>query len=269
MNDNTTFQRFCEIANVSDLKKIEVALYFMWFNYFTTGENNINISTINNYFSEAHLAMFPISRLKDEFRKSSKVSKSSENNSYKLSRKIIDELSSKFGHRLKAIDVEVIERADLSKTPYLNIEDVVQAKRMSELYVIIYCFENSVRKYIEFSLKKLYGENWWDTVKSKDLENKYTSRKEKEARAKWIGNRGSGSPLFYLDWSDLVKIIRKEEAVFSTTVNDIKFLELRMEELERTRNIIAHNGMVPSDDDFDRLVLYFKDWCKQVTPIVN
>lgn len=108
------------------------------------------------------------------------------------------------------------------------------------------------------------GADWWNTIKSTDLERKYLDRKSKEEKQKWISPRGVNSPLFYLDWSDLVKIIRKEESRFTPYLNDIKFVEMRFEELERTRNIIAHNGILPSDDDFDRLILYFKDWCKQL-----
>jgi hypothetical protein len=35
-------------------------------------------------------------------------------------------------------------------------------------------------------------------------------------------------------------------------------------ELERFRNIVAHNGALPSDDDFQHVELSFKQWCKQV-----
>ena len=71
-------------------------------------------------------------------------------------------------------------------------------------------------------------------------------------------------PLFYLDWSDLLKIIRKYENLFTPFIADLKFIELRFEELERVRNIIAHNGIIPDKNDINRLILYFQDWCKQL-----
>ena len=48
---------------------------------------------------------------------------------------------------------------------------------------------------------------------------------------------------------------------------EIKFVELRFEELERVRNITAHNGFLPNSEDFQRVILSFKDWCRQTTNI--
>jgi hypothetical protein len=136
---------------------------------------------------------------------------------------------------------------------------------MAGLYIILHCLENSVRKFIIDILEKKIGSNWWDKAKNAELEKKIKERKEKEAKNKWLSPRGSLSPLYYLDWGDLVKIIRKFETDFKSFFDEMKFVELRLEELEKVRNIIAHNGVLPSNDDFDRVVLHFKDWCKQVT----
>jgi hypothetical protein len=97
------------------------------------------------------------------------------------------------------------------------------------------------------------------------LEKKVKERKEKETKNKWLSPRGKSSPLFYIDWGDLVKIIRKFENDFKPFIDEMKFVELRLDELEKVRNIIAHNGVLPSSDDFDRVILHFKDWCRQVT----
>ena len=83
-------------------------------------------------------------------------------------------------------------------------------------------------------------------------------------KKKWLSPRGSISPLYYLDWGDLVKIIRKNEAIFNTYFPSIKFVELKLEELENIRNIVAHNGVLPDDSEFERVKLYFNDWCKQL-----
>lgn len=149
-------------------------------------------------------------------------------------------------------------------TPFLNYDDWQNASKMAQVYVILHSFENSVRKFIELNLQNEIGANWWDSVKNDELNKKYLDRKNKEQKHKWISQRGNISPLYYLDWSDLVKIIRKKEDIFCKYVNNIKFIELRIEELELTRNIIAHNGIMPSQDDIDRIMLYFKDWCKQL-----
>ena len=59
------------------------------------------------------------------------------------------------------------------------------------------------------------------------------------------------------------KGIRKYESDFLPYIKDIKFIELRFEELERIRNITAHSGFLPNAEDFQRVTLSFKDWCRQ------
>lgn len=150
-------------------------------------------------------------------------------------------------------------------SPFLSKEDVDLAVEMSKLYTLIHCYENSTRKFINHVLTKEIGQNWWEKVASPDMKNRVEQKKNKEIAQKWLSSRGSdNNPLFYLDWSDLLKIFRKKEEIFTPFINDIKFVELRLEELERTRHIIAHNGILPSQDDYDRIELYYKDWVKQI-----
>lgn len=134
---------------------------------------------------------------------------------------------------------------------------------MAELYLIIFCFENSARHFILKIFSSNFGEDWWNIIKNTDFKKKVEERMSREQKLKWICQRGT-SPLFYLDWSDLLKIIRKYENLFTPFIADLKFIELRFEELERVRNIIAHNGIIPDKNDINRLILYFQDWCKQL-----
>ena len=96
------------------------------------------------------------------------------------------------------------------------------------------------------------------------MKNLVKGRKEKEKKERWLSPRGETSPLYYLEWGDLVKLIRKEQNLFLPRVSSLRFVENRFEELESLRNIVAHNGVLPSDDDFQRVVLSFRDWCKQL-----
>ena len=59
----------------------------------------------------------------------------------------------------------------------------------------------------------------------------------------------------------------RNRLVLTVFAKDIKFVELRFEELERVRNITAHNGFLPNSEDFQRVILSFKDWCRQTTNI--
>ncbi len=262
MNDN--FEKLCSVIDISSLSKIDTAVSFLWFHERILGNSEAEIGTVNAYFTKAHLPQFPHTRLKENFTRDARVTKGSDKSKYKLKRPALEALDQKYLSRFQAEEITIHERANLSETPFLDVSDISDAHKMAELYIITYCYENSVRRFIESVLTKEIGANWWDSVKNSALEEKYTSRKAKETKGKWVSSRGAGSPLFYIDWTDLVKIIKKEEARFIPYINDISFVQMRFEELERVRNVIAHNGVLVSNDEFDRVILYFKDWCKQL-----
>lgn len=156
-----------------------------------------------------------------------------------------------------------LRTTEIFKTPYLNDEDIANAYKMSEMYVVIHCYENSVRRFIEDKLKEEFGSNWWEKVANTEPKKCVNERKEKETKNKWISPRGI-SPLYYLQWGDLAKIIRSNEQLFLPYIGSTKFVESRFEDLEKLRNIVAHNGIVSSEDDFQRAIIAFRDWCRQI-----
>lgn len=257
------FQDFCTKAKITNISKFNAAICFVWFHQRLMDKEEIDISTLNSYFVKAHLPAYNNTRLKDALTGSKSITRGVKQGTFKLNRKALDALNEKFSSFLEKPPITIHEKAKLSETPFLEAVDISNAHTMGQLYIIVHCYENSVRKFIEKVLSENIGLTWWDTVSNKDLSDKYNSRAGKEKKEKWVSSRGA-SPLYYLDWSDLVKIIRKEEKYFMPFVNDIKWVELRFEELERIRNIVAHNGVIPDSDEFDRIVLYFKDWCKQI-----
>jgi hypothetical protein len=157
--------------------------------------------------------------------------------------------------------------AQVNNTPFLTDEDILNAGKMAELYLILHCYENSVRRFIHTIMSSELGDGWWEVVATDAMKNTVKSRMEKEEKQKWLSARGSTSPLYYLEWGDLVKLIRKKESAFLPHIGSLKFIENRFEELEALRNIVAHNGVLPSKDDFDRVILSFRDWCRQINNI--
>jgi len=259
------FNEFCNVAKVSELpQKFDVVLSFIWFHQYKTKQHDISIKQINQYFIDAHLSAYNPTYLRRDLNKSSKIAKGTQKETYQLNRKVLNELNEKYLPLLET-EISLTERANIKITPFLKPTDIEEARKMAELYIILHCLENSVRNFIEDILTKKIGVSWWDKAKNAELEKKLKERKERETKNKWLSPRGKTSPLFYIDWGDLVKIIRKFENDFKPFIDEMKFVELRLDELEKIRNIIAHNGVIPSADDFDRVVLHFKDWCKQVT----
>lgn len=151
---------------------------------------------------------------------------------------------------------------EIKDTPCLEPKDIAAARRMTNLYAILHCYENSVRRLIEATLEKERQPDWWESVASKSMKEMVSQRKEKKER--WLSPHGDKSPLYYVEWGDLVKIIRKRAGAFLPRIGELRFIESRFEDLESLRNIVAHNGTLPSEDDFNRVMLSFRDWKRQI-----
>lgn len=183
----------------------------------------------------------------------------------------IDEIN--FKNDLRAMQTALLgirsnlDVAQVDQTPFLSYDDISNARKMSELYIILHCYENSVRCLIDKVLTDVYGTNWWEKVANNDMKTSVESRKNTEKTKRWLSPRGQTSPLYYLEWGDLVKLIRKEENHFLSFIGSLKFVENRFEELESLRHIVAHNGRLPSDEDFHRVRIWFGDWCRQLSPV--
>ena len=153
---------------------------------------------------------------------------------------------------------------ELSATPFLDDEDVEAAHTMADLYAILHCYENSVRRLVDTVLQKGLGTEWWHDVASGSMQRAVRERIAREEKEKWLSPRGGRSPLYYLDWGDLEKIMRKKEELFVQHIGSLRFIESRFGDLESLRNIVAHNGTLPSVDDFNRALISFRDWRKQM-----
>jgi len=254
---------FCGRISIENLSKVEQAIAFIWFYSRSNDVPEVDINQICNAFDAASLPLPNKSRLLDNLRSVRGVHKGKKEKSFILTRDKLKIFDDKFGDMFNQTIVSVADIAGIDQTPLLNLDEIESARRMAELYVIIHCYENSARKLIQSTLESKLGENWWDIAANQTLKNNANQLKQKEQKHKWITPRGS-SMLFYVDWGDLVSLIRKYETDFVPVIGDLKFIELRMEELERYRNIIAHNGTLESKDDYDQIILSFRQWCKQV-----
>jgi hypothetical protein len=137
-----------------------------------------------------------------------------------------------------------------------------EAAEMANIYPIIYTFENSVRNVISLVLYQKYGENWWETKVSAKIQDKVKDRKLKESDNPWHGKRGA-APIFYTDIGHLLSIIKNNWSDFESLFPNQSWIESRINEIEISRNIVAHNNPL-AKRDIQRLSLYFEDWEKQV-----
>jgi Swt1-like HEPN len=134
---------------------------------------------------------------------------------------------------------------------------------MADVYLSLFCLENSARRHIEKTLSQALGNDWWDVAASFSMKRKEQDRRNNEAQNKWIPSRSSAGPLYSLDWPDLVTLMRKYEELFKGSIPDINFLH-RFSDLGNLRNVIAHNGIIDDPMQFKRIELALHDWAKQI-----
>lgn len=259
-------ESFCLSVKIDSVKRnVDQAALLIYYHCKVTGETEVTMQQIMNLFESARLAEPNWARLKRDFKTARSINKGKSPNSFRVSRSFEKQFDEKYASLFDVpAEVTVEERVDLSKAPLLTTDDVEGARKMAKLYVITHCYENSVRKVILKVLTAKLGMNWWDQAGSTSMKQKVRDRRAKEQTSKWMTARGQ-SELYYIDWGDLLYLIRKYEADFKPLIPDYKFVELRFEELERFRNVVAHHGVLQSDDEIDHIVLSFKQWCKQLS----
>jgi hypothetical protein len=142
------------------------------------------------------------------------------------------------------------------------VELRAQALRMTRLYALFYCFENSVRQLIRERLEERYGTDWWEKGVPKAVRDQATSRRDNALANSWLEGE-KGDLLQFVDFGDLTRIVMNSWDDFSDLIPSQHWIKQRMDELEQTRNFIAHSRLLlPAE--FQRIESYIKDWNKQV-----
>jgi hypothetical protein len=134
--------------------------------------------------------------------------------------------------------------------------------QMERHYRILYVLENIVRKFVTDRFHEQDGDDWFEKRGSADMKTKLAKRKETEAKNGWHTGRNR-HPIFYMDFGDLSKLITTHWMLFEDLLPSQVWVQSRLEEAERTRNVIAHTNLLASEEG-DRLELYLRDWIKQI-----
>jgi len=149
------------------------------------------------------------------------------------------------------------------RDPLLPKSIVNDAVKMANVYLEIYLFENSIRNLILKTLEKKHGKNWWKKCVSHPVQNEVTKRIKKEKKNRWHSKRGA-HPIYYSNIGDLMSIISKNWNEFKDVIEkEQAWIKLKIEEIEFSRNVIAHNNPLLKDD-IQRIEVNFKDWFKQI-----
>ncbi|MFV2045120.1 MAG: Swt1 family HEPN domain-containing protein [Anaerolineales bacterium] len=133
---------------------------------------------------------------------------------------------------------------------------------MQRYYRLLYVFENLVRDFIITRLSEVDGEDWFENRTSAPMKKKVEDRKADESKNSWHIGRND-HPIYYLDFGDLGLLIQNNWAEFSDFLESQTWVLSRIQEAERTRNVIAHTNLLASEEG-ERLELYLRDWILQI-----
>jgi hypothetical protein len=135
------------------------------------------------------------------------------------------------------------------------------ALEMARLYALLFCFENEVRALIRETLEEKEGSDWADKLPPK-VKQHAEGRKATAMSDSWLEGE-KGDLLGFSDFGHLAQIIIAKWEHFDDIIPSQHWLKQRMDELEKSRNFIAHNRMLlPSE--FQRLYMYVADWNRVV-----
>lgn len=149
------------------------------------------------------------------------------------------------------------------KDPILPESMLREAKQMAEeVYPRMYVFENSVRELIMRVLTSFYGSNWWNLSVPEPVKKVVKNRLDEEDKNPWHGKRGA-HPIFYTDIGHLKQIVRANWKHFEQILGNQGWFEQRIEEINTSRRVVAHNNPLDKDD-IKLLDVYFRAWEKLI-----
>lgn len=156
--------------------------------------------------------------------------------------------------RRTTVFLQSIANKDLvlnSDLPRLMEERQRQCKEAKiEPHSILKDLETKLRQGIQIRLQSL-SSNWWTERIPDDVKRRAEERKTKDEKPWPWYERRDLDLIFYVDFADYVKIIRKRdnwEQVFKPVFRDEEIISSKLRELEPLRNAIAHSRQLTSGE---------------------
>lgn len=152
--------------------------------------------------------------------------------------------------------IQRVEDADFSPKIIHN------ANKMASIFILFFCLENAVRDLITERLSERHGPEWWDNCVSKKIKDNVEKLKEKEDKDRYHSRR-SASLIGYTMFGNLSQIILNSWDDFEDLFPDQSWVSARFTDLEKSRNIIMHTGILP-EIEIERIESIARDWVRQV-----
>ena len=163
--------------------------------------------------------------------------------------------------------ISVFESGDLAQVSRVvdaDFSPVVwnNAINMSSVYQALFCIENTLRNFIVERMSERYGLSWWDEKVPSNIKKAVEKLKKDEIKNKFFSSR-SNSEIGYTMLGNLGQIIINNWDDFSDIIPSQAWLTSRMDDLEMTRNIVMHTGVLPQIE-IDRITSIVRDILRQV-----
>lgn len=148
---------------------------------------------------------------------------------------------------------DIVQQVDFGTLNLLPQDIQDKGRQMSDVYLYLYCIENSLRIFIEAITKR-------DTINiPTKVQETINKMKEGEKESKYLPVRGDND-LFYCDFIQLGKIIIANWGVFGQYFpnKNEHWLNVMIDELYKIRCLVAHNSFV-GDHERNSLKVYYKN----------
>lgn len=136
------------------------------------------------------------------------------------------------------------------------------AEKMSAVFSAFFAMENAVRELIAERLLARKGTDWWTIAVPVKIRTAVEKLKEKETNNRYHSPR-STALIGYTLFGHLSQIIISNWDEFSDLFPDQAWVTSRFNDLEMSRNIIMHTGVLPQIE-VDRIQSILRDWSRQV-----
>lgn len=134
--------------------------------------------------------------------------------------------------------------------------------QMQRWYRMLFVFENLVRDFLIKRFSELDGENWFEKRATIPMKKKVEDRKKEEEKNQWHAGRNK-EPIYYLDFGHLGLLITNHWDVFKDFFDNQPWVISRIQDAERTRNVIAHTNLLSAEEGA-RLEMYLRDFLRQI-----
>jgi len=166
--------------------------------------------------------------------------------------------------QLEQAGIDIGHTSTIAKEEPVDVElfesDIrLEASSMADLYVLYYCFENSVRRLISGRLSEKHGKDWWQNRVPKGVRDAVLEKQTKEKDTP-VSIR-SDDPLAYSNFGELIVILESNWDDFADTLRSKKATISILGQFNQLRNVIAHSCYLQNDERL-RLQLLIKDWLR-------